>query len=323
MRLTHPEYVKLVFRTYQLLRSTPEFSPALKQPTPASIRKECMTVYRERPEKKDEAVLRSFFGPAPENKSFLTAIENFPTDGFKAFSNYLKGKAVKTDDKNVELLAWLIDFPHRPFRFGMDVILNEKEKAILNSDESGGENQLEEMEGAEDDKGENILGQYIPNESKDNILPTAGERVPVVPINPLSEMPSEKMTSMVNKKWGIVGLTIFLMILSVGVYLLYDKDDNCMYWADDHYEQVPCNEAPKGRLVVALDEEKLKNFKKITRADTITAWSIGKIYYLKNNGALEYYTAGGNHPVFVTRTLRVLSPYMFNKYLLAHANKKP
>lgn len=166
MRLTHPDYGKLVFRTYQLLRSTPEFSPALKQPTPASIRKECLTVYEERPDKKDETILRSFFGPADENKSYLTPIENFQTDGFRAFSNYLKGRAAKTDDKNVELLAWLINFPHRPYRYGMDVILSEKEKAILNSDEGFSENLEKENKVDEDDKTEEIKSKTHANEQE-------------------------------------------------------------------------------------------------------------------------------------------------------------
>ncbi len=321
MRLTHPEYIKLVFRTYQLLRSTPEISPALKQPTPASIRKECLTVYKERPDKKDEPVLRSFFGPADENKSFLTPIDNFPTDGFRAFSNYLKGRAVKTDDKNVELLAWLIDFPHRPFRFGMDVILSEHEKAIINSDERVGGNLLQEMEEEEGDNSEEMLDETQQNEPE-YIVALADEKpVTVVPIK-VSEIKPEKKSVTVSRKWLIVGIAIFVAIFSLGAYLLYDKADNCMYWAGDHYEQVPCNEERKGQLIVALDEEKMEHFKKITRTDTITAWSIGKIYYLKDNKALEYYTAGGNHPINVTRTLKVLSQYMFDKYLRNNASIK-
>jgi len=181
-----------------LLRSTPEFSPVLKQPTPASIRKECLTVYKERPDRKDEPVLRSFFGPAAPNGSFLIAIENFPTDGFKAFTNYLKGKAVKTDDKNVELLAWLIDFPHRPYRYGMDVLLSEREKAILDSDESVSENLSQEME-EEGDNSEEILGQTEQNETEDNIAPSAEEQAPVIPIKVSEIRPAERSFT-VSKK---------------------------------------------------------------------------------------------------------------------------
>lgn len=321
MRLNHPDYGKLVFRTYQSLRSTPEFSPALKQATPASIRKECLTVYKERPDKKDEAALRSFFGPAGENKSFLSSIENFPTDGFKAFSNYLKGKAMKTDDKNVELLAWLIDFPHRPYRYGMDVILSEEEKAIFNIDERNGENLEKDNEEEGKNNSEDVLGEPQVNDTENNTSPTVEPQIHIVPINRVGDIKLGENDSKKNKKWLTVGIALFSVILLSGTYLLYNKGENCMYWTGDHYEKVDCDADINNKML--FNEEKWKNLRKITRPDTITAWSIGKIYYLKNNGALEYYTAGGHHPVWVTRNLRVLSPYMFNKYVLAQANKKP
>lgn len=313
MRLTHPEYIQLVFGTYQLLRSTPEFSPALKRPTPASIRKECLTVYKERPGKKDEAILRSFFGPVAENKSFSNLIENFPTVGFKAFSNYLKGKAVNTDDKNVELLAWLIDFPHRPYRYGMDIVLSDKEKEILKSGEIASENVSPDIEEEKEDKSENKSGTLLPNELEHTTTPTAEEQVPVFPINSVSETRPVKKGLMENKQWLTVGIALFFSILSLGAYLLYNKGENCMYWTGDHYEKIDCDADINDKILI--NEERWKNFRKITRPDTITAWSIGKIYYLKNNRALEYFTAAGNHPVYVTRTLKVLSPYMFNKYV--------
>ncbi|MFZ6024054.1 MAG: hypothetical protein ACOYVG_06320 [Bacteroidota bacterium] len=296
-----------------MLRSTPEFSPALKQPTPASIRKECLTLYKERPEKKDEPILRSFFGPLPENKSFLASIENFPTDGFRAFSNYLKGKAIKTDDKNVELLAWLINFPHRPFRYGMDVILSEKEKTILNSDEGVGENLAKDIEEEENNTTEDVLSQPPPNELEATIIPATEAQMPVVPINPGSEIRPVKKSLTVNRQGLILGIPLFFAIISLGFYLLYDKGAKCMYWTGDHYEKIDCDADINDKDL--FNEERWKNFKKITSPDTITTWSIGKLYYLKTNGALEYFTAGGKHPVFVTRTLKVLSPYMFDTYL--------
>ncbi|HCL06015.1 MAG TPA: hypothetical protein DHW64_08655 [Chitinophagaceae bacterium] len=313
MRLTHPEYIKLVFRTYQLLRSTPEISPALKQPTPASIRKECLTVYKERPDKKDEPVLRSFFGPAEENKSFLTPIDNFPTDGFRAFSNYLKGRAAKTDDKNVELLAWLIDFPHRPFRFGMDVILSEREKAILNSDEGFSENLEKDNKEEEDDKAEEIKSKTHANEQEAITITTNDIPVLALPISLGNDTRSGEKHLPVNRQWLTFWVPLVFAILSLGFYLLYDKGAECMYWTGDHYEKIDCDADVKAKDL--LNEERWKNFRKITNPDTITAWSIGKLYYLKTNNVIEYFTAGGKHPVYVTRTLKVLSQHMFDTYL--------
>jgi hypothetical protein len=310
MRLTHPAYIKLVFRTYQLLRSTPEFSPALKQPTPASIRKECLTVYKERPDRKDEPVLRSFFGPAAANGSFLTPIENFPTEKFKAFSNYLKGIALSTEDKNVELLAWLIDFPHRPYRYGMDVILSEKEKAILNSDDKVGEKVSQEMEAAADDKSDDILGQSQRNELENNIAITTHEQVPVVPINAVSEKRTGKKSVTIDKRWLIIGVALFVSIFSIGIYWFYDKSGNCMYWTGDHYERIDCDEDNNDKVL--FNEERWKNFRKITDLSTITEKSIGVVHYFGNKNR-EFFTSGGKHPIETTRHLRVMTRYIWEK----------
>lgn len=316
MRLSHPEYIKLVFRTYQLLRSTPELSPALKQPKSKSIRSECLTVYKERPDKKDEPVLRSFFGPAVDNNSFSSPIENFPTEKFKAFSNYLNGKAVKTDDKNVELLAWLIDFPHRPFRFGMDVILNEREKAILNSDEDIVENLSQEFEDEDDDNSENMLGQPFGNEIDVNTTLSADEQVPVFPVNQRGDKENSddnkrsRSIKPETKKWLIVGAILFFTLFSMGVYSLYDKGDNCMYWTGDHYEKIDCDAEINDKVV--FDEERWKSFRKITDLSTISEKSIGVVHYYGNKNR-EFFTRGGKHPVETTRYLKVMTRYIWEK----------
>ncbi len=68
----------------------------------------------------------------PENgKSYLNHIRGFETDKFKPLDNYLKGHTERTDDKNLELLAWLIDFRHRPHIYGTNILLNDDELAIL------------------------------------------------------------------------------------------------------------------------------------------------------------------------------------------------
>jgi hypothetical protein len=94
-----------------------------------------------------------------------------------------------------------------------------------------------------------------------------------------------------------------------------NTNTSCMYWAEDHYAEMPCNEERKDRLKLPMDLEKMKGFKKIIQEDTITERSIGKLYYSKIDNKIEYYTKGGNHPIYVTRTLKVLSRYIYDKYL--------
>ena len=136
MRLTQPDYIKLVKAAYYKKQANNELSPLLARSTPANIRQECLNVYKERYDRKDEQVLRAFFGPAESGKQILQTIEKFETEKFKPLDNYLKGNTEKTDDKNLGLLAWLIDFQYRPFVFGMEVTLNEDERSIIGRSEN-------------------------------------------------------------------------------------------------------------------------------------------------------------------------------------------
>jgi hypothetical protein len=315
MRLSHPEYTKLVFSTYQLLRSSPEFSPNLKQPTPANIRSECLTVYRERPDKKDDPVLRSFFGPAAENNSFLGPIQNFPTERFKALSNYLKGLASTTDDKNVELLAWLIDFRHRPFRLSMDVILNESEKAILNRVEDADENLSQEINREVDAKSENVLGQPLRNEMEIASVLSTFEQVPLFQVNERgykenSDKKNPISLKLARNKWLLVAAILFFTLVSLAVFSLYDKGDNCMYWTGDHYERVDCDADVTDKVL--FNEERWKNFRKITDLSTISEKAIGVVHYYGNKNR-EFFTSGGKHPVETTRYLKVMTRYIWEK----------
>jgi len=140
MRLEHPDYIKLVVDAYNKKRINNELSPLLAKSTPANIRRECINVFKERFDKKDEMVLRAFFGPAESDKKFLQIIQEFETNRFKPLDNFLKGETEKTDDRNLELLAWLIDFRYRPFVFDKQVVLTKDELSVIGKSEkeSGG-----------------------------------------------------------------------------------------------------------------------------------------------------------------------------------------
>lgn len=291
MRLDHPDYIKLVKATYNKKRADNELSTLLAQPTPANIRQECWYVYKKQYDsrqllKKDEQILNGFFGPVEPGKQFLEAIGNFPADRFRPLDNYLKGDTEKTDRSNLELLAWLIDFRHRPYVFGMEVILNEDEISIIGKPEINTRN-----------------GQPHP-----------------VP----KPVPIEKDQKK-NRRRIII---IFLIVATClgGGYFIWQKEQSkhvplgilntaCMYWKDDHYEEIPCNDERKSIFKLPMDAEKMRNFKRITQEDTITEKSIGKVYYFKMDNKREYYTTSGHHPVYVTRNLKPLSRFIFDTYL--------
>jgi hypothetical protein len=317
MRLKHFEYITLAIDAYNKKRVNHELSPLLTQSTPGNIRRECANVYQERYEKKDEPVLRAFFGPAEHGRKFLAVIQKFDVNKFKPLDKYLKGDGKeRISDRNLDLLAWLIDFNHRPYSSDNDVQLSEEELSVINNTEKSqaepvpGKNALQPKEQAPEIASEKEI-EGVPGKNKEE------SPIPFIPF-------TGNITKVGKLKKALIVLV--LIICTGGIYAIWQQtqgkqvimgnsNTGCMYWADDHYERVPCNEERKGRLILPLSEEKLKNFKRIAKEDTITEKSIAKIYYIKNEGKIEYFTAGGSHPVEVTRTLKVLSPYMFDKYL--------
>lgn len=317
MRLKHFEYITLAIDAYNKKRVNHELSPLLTQSTPGNIRRECANVYQERYEKKDEPVLRAFFGPAEHGRKFLAVIQKFDVNKFKPLDKYLKGDGKeRISDRNLDLLAWLIDFNHRPYSSDNDVQLSEEELSVINNT---GKSQAEPV------PGKNALqpkeqAPEIPSEKETEEGPGKNKEESPVPLNAILER------NTTNDKYKRSVIILILIICTGGLYAIWQETQDkqvimgnantgCMYWADDHYERGPCNEERKGRLILPMNEEKLKNFKRIAKEDTITEKSIGSLYYINIGGNTEYYTTGGSHPVYVTRTLKVLSRYMFDTHL--------
>lgn len=316
MHLTHADYIKLVKEAYRKKRAGNELSNLLAQPTRSNIRRACLHLYQEYYDNKedkillrDEHALTDFFGPAEHGKQFLQLINNSVAEQFRTLNNYLKDETESTESKNVELLAWLIDFPHRPFVIGMNVILSDEEMVLINKSgdatsvepEPSGNTAPQEKEAAV-----NLSGKLIEEAQGKNEY------------GALSNTEVRNGTRKGKAKRKII-IAAALLICSCFGYLVWQKISNantvCVYWAEDHYEQIPCNQDAGGHTIVRMDSGKVKRFRMITKPDTITEWSVGKIYYIKDNNKIKYYTEGGCYPEDVKRKLKILSRFMFDKYL--------
>ncbi|WP_139785319.1 hypothetical protein [Chryseobacterium phocaeense] len=89
----------------------------------------------------------------------------------------------------------------------------------------------------------------------------------------------------------------------------------CMYWNEDHYEKVFCNDENIIGKPIPINKDLVENFRKITFPDTITLKSEGKIWYSKSDGKFEYFTRPGMHPVN-NKPLRKLSDYIIKTHIL-------
>lgn len=296
------DYVSSILAYYQQRLRNGGLSPRLKRPTAANLKKECLAVCGERWERKDAETLRAFFGHFEQVQQCTLLIRKMDTDRLRPLSNYLRKRTVKTDLKNIELLAWLLNFPGRPFNTDTD----------YSSDTEPGADGLFHTEKKKHGK---------------------QDKQPVVGATHFEEPTTFSIPS-VRKHWIRHFLKSKTWTLGVGLLLVTagsayfgvvhnraggasSGNNQCMVWQDDHYELTDCNQPNPGKLVLAADPERIKNFRKIGDAyvDTITARSIGQLWYLKKDNKLEYFTCRGMHPVFTDKALKPLSLYMYSKYI--------
>lgn len=93
------------------------------------------------------------------------------------------------------------------------------------------------------------------------------------------------------------------------------RNRECMYWSNDHYESVFCDDPVKKDNSIALNEDLTVLFMKITKPDTLTVENaLGKVWYDKSNKKVEFFTHHGTHPVN-GKTLKPVTKYIIEKYV--------
>ncbi len=300
------DYERLILQAYEQKKRNNTLPHGLKHLTPAKLKNECIMRCRGNLNRRDEKVIRDFCGDLNETKTYLAIIQQCDTDKFKPLVNFLKRKTESTDPKNIELLAWLIDFPNRPWETGKTY-----------SGEVG------KNPGTTDNGPDPDTGAPEPDLSaKGSGKPAASDdlnRKENMSANTAETGKQEKLKGNSTKR--LAAAVIMSAALGAGVTWLWKEKKQlpdgggCMYWKEDHYEPVACNRKMPNTMIIALDSAKLKNFKKITAPDTITYMALGKVWYSKIDGKIEYYTAAGVHPVALGHRLKPITIYIIDKYL--------
>lgn len=91
-------------------------------------------------------------------------------------------------------------------------------------------------------------------------------------------------------------------------------EKNCMYWDQNEYKLTDCNEENFVLNVIPKDNIQIKYFKRITRKDTLTVENaLGKIWYSKGNGKVEFFTMDGVDPEN-KKELKPATEYIIRKY---------
>ena len=123
------DYKKEVLAYYQKEKNEINFSLNLVQPTPGKLRDESVKVYHERFVATDSSVVRLFFDVSPNEVDYSESIRKIDIDKFRPLINMINDPEIKSDIKNIELLAWLIDFKPRPY----PIWQKEKKNSYINN----------------------------------------------------------------------------------------------------------------------------------------------------------------------------------------------
>ncbi|WP_214226164.1 hypothetical protein [Pedobacter sp. B4-66] len=132
------DYKKAVISNYHHKKEKGLLSLNLAHPTPAKLRSESLVALRSRTKKEDDAFIKDFFNFGIKSEDYSRSIERFDADKLRPLVKFLKGLIEDTDPRNVELLAWLIDFEPRPYKFGVDYVdikLDEEPRVPDNNEE--------------------------------------------------------------------------------------------------------------------------------------------------------------------------------------------
>jgi len=300
----------------------------LLRPTVVKIKKACLRKYDSSEEAKD--VFSEFFDKDKISTDFYSIIKNADEGSFRPLLNHLNGITTRTDGKNTELLAWLIDFEPRPSisyynSFSTEPEKNDGEKVPPTPEEAGGykENALDEIED-EENTGLNGSDESEPG-CVENITPE--DKQPITTQTRINEPSSSSSPHQI-----LISCTIFL-ILGIGLYqfqqnkpgisgsfntLFSSGNEKCMYWTGDSYQAVACDAGPKGGQTIPLNVDKMRKFRRVMQPDTLTKDALGKVWYAKRGGMIEFYTDSGAHPTDGNKRLLPVTGYILNKYISYH-----
>lgn len=309
------DYQVKVLAAYKEKKANGELNSLLANATTAKLKKACLKNYdaRYKPQEDDD-IFSEFFNMDKLGADFRQRIRYAGPGEFRPLLKHLKGETGKTEYRNSDLLAWLIDFQPRP-SIAYYKSLHNQTIAIV---EPPDEDIEEEVQPSNEENNPTDSGDGIDTETeeeKDQIPPQPETHSPPTP-PPTNEG--------LNKK---IATTLLILLISGGIITLFSNNiigtsyreplpnEKCMVWKGDRYEPIACDINVSDRITLPLDKEQLTHQRKITQPDTLTTNSLGKVWYTKINGTPEFYTDSGIHPADTLRRLRPLTNYILTKYI--------
>lgn len=333
------EFQSQVLKHYQEKRASDQLDFASPKPTTAKIKRGCEEALANRFDTRDEPFLRSYFKPK-EGQRLDLAIQHFPIDRFRPLNYYLRDHSKNPDFKHIKLLAWLIDFPARPYRSSYETHMEASETEDVQPPVEPPKEAEEDTTGHDKVTGDpsGDLSEDTTSIDDDSVKVDDGYS-----ISEVNELSDEENVSQIDSHFKKLGgywyypvaiiLSLWLGVRVVSELNVKGSDrrsltsipvigqKGCVVWNDDHYEPAACSSRASVLGSFGVDTGTVRKLRRITMPDTITRNSIKRLWYTKIDGQIEYFTAPGFHPSHPDRVLKPLTIYMYNKYLYHYADK--
>ena len=301
-------YKKAVVDVYLHKRMDAQMRWLIK-PTRSRIKKWCCELAEVGVNKDDEKTLRDYMGLSPVNADFLEVLRKRDEQDFRGFQDFLNRTETRTSVENVELLAWLIDFPTRPYAQFIKELQNEpalkreKEVLIPPVQQDGTREPDASGQGQETPvlKREEVIEGPGPEGGKRDVVPEGGGKG-----NTVIKYGHKK------KEWFFIGIGV-LLIGGVILWWVWPDGRKCMYWSDDRYVKAYCDIPRIDTPLLPVDIAKLRGFRKIKKTDTLTpSYALKHFWYTRVADSLEVYTASGTHPLNPDKPLEPVTDYVVN-----------
>lgn len=318
------EYKKEVLEFYFFKKETNQLSSNLESLGRLKLRKECLKILAEKYSKKDDEMLTLFFDPLRKYNDHVRSIENFELDKFRPLVSFLRDGTSIRDDQPVKLIAWLMDFDsYQDWRFRKETSQPDDCGFSDNGMDSEPDTGEEGEPDSDTDESSSFVGKEEADEKttpeaqqEDCEQDASNDSRNVLEIS-IKRSFSIKKTLIISMVFLLLGGGVFFLLggNTTGTARQPSVGEECMYWTGDHYEPVKCDEKINDAVLVPLNLQTLNNLRKINLMDTLTANSLGKVWYSKIGGKHEFFTDSGVHPVDTLKRLKPLTNYILNKHV--------
>lgn len=122
-----------------------------------------------------------------------------------------------------------------------------------------------------------------------------------------------------NKRIWVPAAFVIAAFIGYGVWRSCEvPHGGCMIWNDDRYQQTECKGATSRIPIYRLNKEVVAQMRRIEYKDTLTQYAVGKYFWAKDHGEIQFYTDSGPCPFDTAKRLLRVSAYILQQHVPRH-----